>query len=309
MMIYLMMAEDEELKEKKLRGSGGYVIARISDNEQKKGNLGGPELFIAGIGRLPKDRILKYYCNKCEKDYPTSPDLNYENPNEDVGEGVVLIEKGEYKCSVCNAVISQYRKFDNETPPPSPSKTNSLSTIKKSSDVSKSVNDISDSSPTKNKSESEKSILPSNTFEENTSDLIQSESIDTKSSSNISIAKGKYFPIQSIIGMPVYDHEAMLVGNVQEIGLRKSLNGTIQITLKIDNRDKTSETNGDELYNEITWSNISKIGDIVLISREQKKIPPPPSNTSPIDKKMCTTCQYLNESDALYCEQCGKKLE
>ena len=34
MMIYLMMAEDEELKEKKLRGSGGYVIARISDNEQ-----------------------------------------------------------------------------------------------------------------------------------------------------------------------------------------------------------------------------------------------------------------------------------
>lgn len=308
MMIYLMMAEDEELKEKKLRGSGGYVIARISDNEQKKGNLGGPELFIAGIGRLPKDRILKYYCNKCEKDYPTSPDLNYENPNEDVGEGVVLIEKGEYKCSVCNAVISQYRKFDNETPPPSPSKTNSLSTIKKSSDVSKSVKDISDSSP-KNKSESEKSILPSNTFEENTSDSIQSESIDTKSNSNISIAKGKYFPIQSIIGMPVYDHEAMLVGNVQEIGLRKSLNGTIQITLKIDNRDKTSETNGDELYNEITWSNISKIGDIVLISREQKKIPPPPSNTSPIDKKMCTTCQYLNESDALYCEQCGKKLE
>ena len=145
-----MMAEDEELKEKKLRGSGGYVIARISDYEQKKGNLGGPELFIAGIGRLPKDRILKYYCNKCEKDYPTSPDLNYENPNEDVGEGVVLIEKGEYKCSVCNAVISQYRKFNNETP--SPSKTNSFAQSK-SSDVTKSVNDISDSSP-KNKSQS-----------------------------------------------------------------------------------------------------------------------------------------------------------
>jgi sporulation protein YlmC with PRC-barrel domain len=302
MMIYLMMAEDEELKEKKLRGSGGYVIARISDYEQKKGNLGGPELFIAGIGRLSKDRILKYYCNKCEKDYPTSPDLKYENPNEDVGEGVVLIEKGEYKCSVCNAVISQYRKFNNETS--SPSKTNSFAQSK-SSDVTKSVNDISDSSP-KNKSESEKSILPSNTYEENTSDSIQSESIDTKSS-NITIAKGKYFPIQSIIGMPVYDHEAMLVGNVQEIGLRKSLNGIIQITLKIDNRDKTSETNGNELYNEITWSNISKIGDIVLISREQKKIQL--SNTSTIDKKICITCQYHNESDALYCEQCGKKLE
>ena len=86
-----MMATDEELKEKKLRGSGGYIIARISDHEQKKGNLGGPELFIAGIGRLPKDRILKYYCNKCEKDYKSSPTLTYDNPNEEVGEGVVFI--------------------------------------------------------------------------------------------------------------------------------------------------------------------------------------------------------------------------
>lgn len=307
MMIYLMMAEDEELREKKLRGSGGYVIARISDYEQKKGNLGGPELFIAGIGRLPKDRILKYYCNKCEKDYPTSPDLNYENPNEDVGEGVVLIEKGEYKCSVCNAVLSQYRKFNNETPPSPPSKTKSFSQQSNSSDVIKSVNDISDSSP-KNKSESENSILTSNnTHEENISDSIQSESTDAKSS-NVTIAKGKYFPIQSIIGMPVYDHEAMLVGNVQEIGLRKTLNGTIQITLKIDNRDKISETNGDELYNEITWSDVSKIGDIVLINWEQKKISSS-SNTSPRGKKICVACQYHNESDAMYCEQCGKKLE
>ncbi len=300
-MIYLMMAEDEELKEKKLRGSGGYVIARISDYEQKKGNLGGPELFIAGIGRLPKDRILKYYCNKCEKDYPSSPNLDYENPNEDVGEGVVLIEKGEYKCSVCNAIISQYRKFNNETP--HPSKTHSFSQSK-SSDVTKSVKDISDSS-SKNKSESEKSILSSNTYEENTLDSIQSESTDTKST-NVTIAKGKYFPIQSIIGMPVYDHEAMLVGNIQEIGLRKSLNGTVQITLKIDNRDKTSETNDEELHDEISWSDISKIGDIVLINWEQKKISSP--NTS-IDKKICVACQYHNESDALYCEQCGKKLE
>ena len=302
MMIYLMIAEDEELKEKKLRGSGGYVIARISDYEQKKGNLGGPELFIAGIGRLPKDRILKYYCNKCEKDYPTSPDLNYENPNEDVGEGVVLIEKGEYKCSVCNAVLSQYRKFNNEASTPTstiPTKNNSVSQSK-SSDVT-----ISNSSP-KNKKESEKSILPSSTYEENTSDSIQSESTDTKSS-NVKIAKGKYFPINSIIGMPVYDHEAMLVGNVQEIGLRKSLEGTIQITLKIDNRDKTSETNnGNESYDEITWSDISKIGDIVLINWEQKKISQ--SDTTLRDKKICIACQYHNESDAIYCEQCGKKL-
>lgn len=304
-MIYLMMAEDEELKEKKLRGSGGYVIARISDNEQKKGNLGGPELFIAGIGRLPKDRILKYYCNKCEKDYPSSPDLNYENPNEDVGEGVVLIEKGEYKCSVCNAVISQYRKFNNETSPPLPNKAHSSLSQSKSLDTAKSMTDISESS-SKNKSEFEKSIPYPNTYEENTLDSIQPESTDNKST-NVTIAKGKYFPIQSIIGMPVYDHDAMLVGNIQEIGLRKSLNGTIQITLKIDNRDKKSEANDEEeLHDEIGWSDISKIGDIVLVNWQQKKIFS--SNTS-TDKKICVACQYHNESDALYCEQCGKKLE
>ena len=62
----------------------------------------------------------------------------------------------------------------------------------------------------------------------------------------------------------------------------------------------------EELHDEIGWSDISKIGDIVLINLEQKKILS--SNTS-TDKKICVECQYHNESDALYCEECGKKLE
>ncbi|HET7642634.1 MAG TPA: hypothetical protein VFK40_03925 [Nitrososphaeraceae archaeon] len=285
-----MMATDEELKEKKLRGSGGYIIARISDHEQKKGNLGGPELFIAGIGRLPKDRILKYYCNKCEKDYKSSPTLTYDNPNEEVGEGVVLIEKGEYKCSVCSAVISQYRKFNNETSNNN-NNTSSLSQSK-SIDVTKSPN------------ESEKQVISSNIDEKNTLESKYSDITDAKTT-NITIAKGKYFPIQSIIGMPVYDHEAMLVGNVQEIGLRKASDGTIQVTLKINNQNSISKTNDNELYEEIGWSDISKIGDIVLIKLQQNEV----SSNSSSNKKICIACQYHNESDALYCEQCGKKLE
>jgi sporulation protein YlmC with PRC-barrel domain len=105
-----MMAED--MAQKKLRGSGGYAIARITDEEQKKGNLGGPELFLAGIGRLDEDRFVKYHCNKCEKEYDGSPAIRYENPNEELGEGVTLIEKGEYKCKTCSSTIAQYRKFD-----------------------------------------------------------------------------------------------------------------------------------------------------------------------------------------------------
>src|SRR5688500_9439776 len=105
-----MMAED--MAQKKLRGSGGYAIARITDEEQKKGNLGGPELFLAGIGRLDEDRFVKYHCNKCEKEYDGAPAIHYENPNEELGEGVTLIEKGEYKCKTCSSTIAQYRKFD-----------------------------------------------------------------------------------------------------------------------------------------------------------------------------------------------------
>lgn len=51
------MSERNDLREKKLRGSGGYAFANITDEEQKKGNLGGPELFLAGVGRLNEDRF------------------------------------------------------------------------------------------------------------------------------------------------------------------------------------------------------------------------------------------------------------
>ena len=36
-----------ELRLKKLRGSGGFVMARVTDEQQSKGNLGGPDLFLA----------------------------------------------------------------------------------------------------------------------------------------------------------------------------------------------------------------------------------------------------------------------
>jgi hypothetical protein len=44
-----MIAED--MVEKNGRGSGGYAIARVTDEEQKKGNIGGPELFFPRIGK------------------------------------------------------------------------------------------------------------------------------------------------------------------------------------------------------------------------------------------------------------------
>ena len=50
----------KDYHDKKLRGSGGYVLAKITEEEQRKGNLGGPELFLAGVGRLDENRLLKH---------------------------------------------------------------------------------------------------------------------------------------------------------------------------------------------------------------------------------------------------------
>lgn len=106
-----------ELRLKKLRGSGGYVMATVNDQQQMKGNLGGPDLFLAPIGRLDSQKITKHFCNTCEKEFEGPPKIQYENPNEEVAENLVLAEKGQYICNSCNAIIAEYREFkkQNET--------------------------------------------------------------------------------------------------------------------------------------------------------------------------------------------------
>ncbi|HET9008588.1 MAG TPA: zinc-ribbon domain-containing protein [Nitrosarchaeum sp.] len=106
-----------ELRLKKLRGSGGYVMATVNDQQQMKGNLGGPDLFLAPIGRLDSQKITKYFCNTCEKEFEGPPKIEYENPNEEVAENLVLAEKGQYICNSCSATIAEYREFkkQNET--------------------------------------------------------------------------------------------------------------------------------------------------------------------------------------------------
>jgi hypothetical protein len=106
------MSENEDLEEKKLLGSGGYALARITEVEEIKANLGIPQIFLANVGRLSEDRFLKYYCNACEKYFDGSPIIKYETPNEELGQGVILVEKGEYKCKNCDNLIALYRKFN-----------------------------------------------------------------------------------------------------------------------------------------------------------------------------------------------------
>jgi hypothetical protein len=106
------VGEGEDLEEKKLLGSGGYAFAKLTEQEELRASLGVPQIFLGNIERLNEDRFSRYFCNKCAKEYPGSPVISYENPNDELGEGVILIEKGEYRCSICNNIIALYRRFN-----------------------------------------------------------------------------------------------------------------------------------------------------------------------------------------------------
>jgi sporulation protein YlmC with PRC-barrel domain len=269
----IMIAED--MTEKKLRGSGGYAIARVTDEEQKKGNLGGPELFLAGIGRLEEDRFVKHYCNKCEKVYEGSPALVFENPNEELGEGVTLIEKGEYKCKTCNATIAQYRKFDA----PAQTMQQQEPTTAPSIQVPASQAEEKESPSSSSSSSSSSSPPP------------PADSIGTTTAPppTTTITSDSFFPMQSLVGMSAYDSEAMLIGKVEQIGLRKvGGGGNAHITIKIGEK-------------EVPWDGISKIGDIILLKTAETQ------SAAAIGGK-CSACGYQNDSDAAFCAECGTKL-
>ena len=121
-----------------------------------------------------------------------------------------------------------------------------------------------------------------------------------------------------------YDSEAILIGKVQEIGLRRptTSSGNTQISIKIIRDDSNKNDNSDNLDSnnvtnastiEILWNEISKIGDIVLLSRgpanSRTENAVDSTSTRIHGSEKCSSCGYQNEKDAIFCEECGKKLE
>ena len=308
------MSKEKTFVEKKLRGSGGYAIAKVSDDEQKIANLGGPELFLAGIGKLDKERFKKYYCNKCEKEYQGAPNLEFENPNEDLGENIILKEKGEYKCKTCDYIIAQYRKFDE-------SKKEEIEEGGGKREVEQEQDRVNEVLETENRNESKsenksKSSKPINQIENNNDDKV------------IPDVKSTYVHIEKIIGMSTYDNNAHLIGKVQEIGLRKLLDGNVEFSFKIKNSNNEVK--------EIEWNKISKIGDIIILADQNSQsneiksrgsgsihnissgngnsssntdINSSSAAATKLDGKTCRNCKYNNEVESIFCEECGKKLE
>jgi sporulation protein YlmC with PRC-barrel domain len=218
-----------ELRLKKLRGSGGFVMAQVSDDQQRKGNLGGPDLFLAPVGRLEPERISKYYCNTCEKDYEGSPKIEYESPNEEVAQNLVLRERGQYICTICGSTIAEYREF---LKPDQQADTGLAKPIASSYEP-----------PTMQAPTFEQPTVTIPTFESTAEPPTLSAPIESSSFS-------------SIVGMSVYDSNAKKIGVAKQVGISASSQVVLIIT-RNDGQDQVIE-----------WGKIKKIGEIVLLGDE-----------------------------------------
>ena len=96
----------------KLKGSGGHIIAQITEEQKKKADLGVGKLFLAPIGKLDEKAMLKHYCNSCETEFDNPPKIQIEEKtNEEVADNLNLVERGQYTCQKCNSIIGEYRVF------------------------------------------------------------------------------------------------------------------------------------------------------------------------------------------------------
>ena len=198
-----------ELRLKKLRGSGGYVMARVTDQQQMKGNLGGPDLFLAPIGRIDSENISKHFCNTCEKEFEDSPKIVFESPNEEVAENLVLVERGQYLCNSCNSTIAEYRDF------------------KKSDEAQ----EVGAAKPIQTEIVQEVAVQREQVTQIEQPVQEQTPEVSTETNPVDST-------INSIAGMTVYDENAKKIGNAKQVGVDSSQTVVLIIT-KDDGTDVT----------------------------------------------------------------------
>ncbi len=216
-----------ELRLKKLRGSGGYVMASINDELQTKGNLGGPDLFLAPIGRLDSEIITKHFCNTCEKEFEGSPKIEYENPNEEVAENLILAEKGQYICNTCNSTIAEYREFRKQDE----------------------IKEVGVAKPLENETQ----ISPESTIQEQPQITPQVQQASPQIPSQETTKPSSVGSVSSIEGLTVYDENARKIGTARQVGIDENQTMVLLIT-------KNDGTEGS-----VPWNSIGKVGDIIQL--------------------------------------------
>ena len=103
------------MAEFKLQGSGGYVIADLTEEQAKKADLGVGKLFLTPVGKLEEQKMSKHYCKNCESEFNNPPNIHLEeNTNEQVADNLILVERGQYTCQQCSSIIGEYRVFKKQ---------------------------------------------------------------------------------------------------------------------------------------------------------------------------------------------------
>ncbi len=98
-----------------VHGSGGHILAELTDEQAKKADLGVGKLFLAPIGKLEEEKMLKHYCKNCQLEFNESPKIQLEeSTSEEVADNLILIERGQYTCKKCDSVIGEYRVFQKK---------------------------------------------------------------------------------------------------------------------------------------------------------------------------------------------------
>jgi sporulation protein YlmC with PRC-barrel domain len=227
-----------ELRIKKLRGSGGYVMARVTDEQQMKGNLGGPDLFLAPIGRLDADKISKHFCNTCEKEFEGSPKIEFENPNEEVAENLILAERGQYICNSCQSSIAEYREFKKQNE----------------------AGDVGNAKPMEPQIESTPQVETPQPAAESVAQPVEEPQIE--STQEIATQPSPATSVSSIEGRTVYDENANKIGIAKQVGIDSTQSMVLVIT-------KNDGTEGS-----IPWTSIKKVGEVILLGNPEESTPP-----------------------------------
>ena len=265
-----------ELRSKKLRGSGGFVVASVTDEQQVKGNLGGPDLFLAPIGRLDSEKISKYFCNTCDKDYEDSPKIEFENPNEEVAENLILVERGQYICNTCNTTIAEYREFR---------KPNEAEDVGHSTKAAHRTSRAAQPEPAAapQAAQPEPAAAPQAAQPE---PAAAPQAAQPEPAAAPQAAQPSSSNIDTIEGRAVYDETANKIGVARRIGIDSTQSMVLAIT----------KNDGTEMH--VPWSNVKKIGEIILVGESKPDVQP----------GTCTGCGFANKDGAKFCEECGIKL-
>ena len=232
-----------ELRLKKLRGSGGYVMATVTDEQQMKGNLGGPDLFLAPIGRLDADKITKHFCNTCEKEFEGPPKIEFENPNEEVAENLVLAERGQYICNSCNASIAEYREFKK------PNEEGEVGSAKPLDPNATTDSPLIQEDPT---------------FVEATTPAAEATTPAAEATTPSSSAS-----VSSIEGRNVIDENANKVGTAKQVGIDANTQSMVLVITKNDGTEGS-----------IPWTSIKKVGEVVLLGKPEEAAAAQPGKCS-----------------------------